>query len=84
MVTMARRQTLVQLTDELLAMLDGLAASTRRSRSDLIREAIERYVHDTRETEIDRQIVEGYTRIPQEPDPWADEQLRRAIAEEAW
>jgi len=37
-----------------------------------VREAVERYTHDEREAEIDRNIVEGYTRIPQEPDPISD------------
>lgn len=82
---MARRQTLVQLSDELLAVLDQVAAATGRSRSDLIRQALERHFHDEIEVEIDRQIVEGYTRIPQEQhDPWAEEAARRSIAEEPW
>ena len=81
---MARQQTLVQLTDELVALLDQRAAQSGRSRSDLIREAIERYLEDDREAAISRAIVEGYTRIPQEDDPWADVLGRRTIADEPW
>jgi Arc/MetJ-type ribon-helix-helix transcriptional regulator len=62
---MARTQTLVQLTDELLAQLDARATREGRSRSELIREAVTGYLTPEREAEIDRQIVEGYTREPQ-------------------
>jgi metal-responsive CopG/Arc/MetJ family transcriptional regulator len=62
---MARTQTLVQLSDELLAQLDARAAREGRSRSELIREALSEYLVDDREAEIDRLIVEGYTRQPQ-------------------
>jgi metal-responsive CopG/Arc/MetJ family transcriptional regulator len=84
-MVMARRQTLVQLTDELLALLDERAARTGRSRSDLIRAAIERELGHDREAAIDAAIVEGYTRIPQrEHDPWADASARRSITDEPW
>ncbi|MBA2331658.1 MAG: ribbon-helix-helix protein, CopG family [Actinobacteria bacterium] len=69
---MARRQVLLQLSDELLVALDRQAERRRVSRSQVVREAVERYTHDEREAEIDRNIVEGYTRIPQEPDPISD------------
>jgi metal-responsive CopG/Arc/MetJ family transcriptional regulator len=81
---MARTQTLVQLTDDLLAALDQYAAATGRSRSDLIRTAIEQYLTDSLQGEIDRQVVEGYTRVPQEPDPWADVLARESISAEPW
>jgi metal-responsive CopG/Arc/MetJ family transcriptional regulator len=81
---MARTQTLVQLSDDLLERLDALRARERRSRSDVIREAIERYLTADREAEIDRQIVEAYTRIPQDEDPWLEEAARRTIGAEPW
>jgi metal-responsive CopG/Arc/MetJ family transcriptional regulator len=83
---MARTQTLVQLTDELLTVLDERAARERRSRSTLIREALEQYLHDELEAEIDRQYVEGYTRIPQteEEEAWARANAAEAIREEPW
>lgn len=62
---MARTQTLVQLSDELLAQLDARAARAGRNRSELIREALAGYLAADPEAEIDRLIVEGYTRQPQ-------------------
>ena len=83
---MARAQTLVQLTDELLELLDERAARERRSRSTLIREAIEDYLTDDLQAEIDRRIVEGYQRVPQaaDEDGWAEANARAAIREEPW
>jgi metal-responsive CopG/Arc/MetJ family transcriptional regulator len=85
-MAMARTQTLVQLTDELLELLDERAARERRSRSTLIREAIEDYLRDDLQAEIDRRIVEGYRRLPQtdEEDAWAEANARAAIREEPW
>ncbi len=83
-MVVARRQTLVQLTDELLALLDERAAKSGRSRSDVIRGAIERDLAADREAAIDAVIVEAYTRMPQEPDPWAEKAARETIAAEPW
>jgi metal-responsive CopG/Arc/MetJ family transcriptional regulator len=84
MVKMKRIQTLVQLTDELVASLDQHAAATGRSRSDLIREAIEHYLGERAEDAVDRNIIDGYGRIPQEADPWAEALARESIAAEPW
>lgn len=81
---MARTQTLVQLSDELLAQLDARAARQDRSRSALIREALAAYLAEDREAEIDRQIVEAYTRQPQEDLMGAEEIARAMIAAEPW
>jgi predicted transcriptional regulator len=82
---MARRQTLVQLSDELIALLDERAAKSGRSRSEIIRSAVERELAADREAAIDREIVEGYTRIPPgEFDAWARVSARRSIAAEPW
>lgn len=84
-MVMARRQTLVQLTDELLALLDERAARSGRSRSELIRAAIERELAADAEAAIDAAIVEGYRRFPpQEHDPWAAVSAKRSIAAEPW
>ena len=80
-----RKQILVQLTDDLVAVLDRQARRRSVSRSQVIREAIEQYTHDELEAEIDRQIVEAYARIPQEDDPaadWAAIEVARALDEE--
>lgn len=81
----ARRQVLVQLSDDLLALLDERAGMARISRSELVRRAIRQYIESDREAEIDRAIIEGYTRIPPpERDPWAEAAARRSIREEPW
>jgi metal-responsive CopG/Arc/MetJ family transcriptional regulator len=80
----ARQQTLVQLTDELVTALDDRAERLKVSRSQVIRTAIEEYLRADREAEIDAAIVEGYTRIPPEPDPWAEASARRSIRAEPW
>ena len=72
----------MQLNDELLAALDQQAVVTGRSRSDLIREAVERYLADN--GDADRRIVEAYRRKPQTPDPLAERLARESIAEEPW
>jgi predicted DNA-binding protein len=83
---MARTQTLVQLNEELLRRLDERAAREGRSRSAVIRDAIEKYLYDEERAEISRRIVEGYERIPQtdEEFDWTDAEAREAIREEPW
>jgi metal-responsive CopG/Arc/MetJ family transcriptional regulator len=78
-----RTQTLVQLSDDLLAQLDARMVREGRSRSELIREALAVYLGADREAEIDRQIVEAYTRQPQE-DLGAEWAARASIAAENW
>jgi metal-responsive CopG/Arc/MetJ family transcriptional regulator len=81
-----RTQTLVQLNEKLLQRLDERAAREGRSRSALIRDAIEDYLHDEEEAEISRQIVEGYERMPQTEEELAgtDREAREMIREEPW
>ena len=82
---MARTQTLVQLSDELLERLDALRASRGGgSRSELIRDALERYLAAESEAAIDRAIVEGYTRIPPDDPHHHEWAAIRAIREEPW
>lgn len=81
---MARAQTLVQLTDGLLAALDQYAARAGRNRSEVIRSAIEHYLKESLEDDIDRAIVEGYQKVPQEPDELIEAAARDSIAAEPW
>lgn len=83
---MARTQTLVQLSEELLRRLDERAAREGRSRSALIRDAIEEHLYDEEEAEISRQIIAGYERIPEteEEMAWAEAGMREMIREEPW
>lgn len=75
----------MQLSDELVALLDERAARRSVSRSELIRTAIESYVASDEDSAIDAAIVEGYTRIPPPVhDPWADAAARRSILDEPW
>lgn len=80
---MASMRTLLQLDVAVVARLDQRAASERRSRADLVREAIDRYLDDDIEAAIDRAIVAGYTRVPP-VDLDGDEAVRASIAEEPW
>ncbi|MCA1708614.1 MAG: ribbon-helix-helix protein, CopG family [Actinobacteria bacterium] len=81
---MSRTQTLVQLTDRLLAALDQYAARAGRNRSEVIRSAIEHYLEESLEDDIDRALVAGYKKQPQEPDPYIEAVARESIAAEQW
>lgn len=70
---MSRVQTMVQLTDELVELLDREAARRGVSRSALIRSVLEEFLRHDHEASISRRIVDGYTRIPPAvPDEWGD------------
>lgn len=60
------------LANDLLRQLDERAAREGRSRSALIRDAVESYLHEDEKARINREIIEGYERIPpaDEEDPW--------------
>jgi hypothetical protein len=78
-------ETLVQLSEELLARLDTRVAREGRSRSELICEALAGYLSfEDREAEIDRLMIEGYTRRPQEDRLGADAAARAMVAVEPW
>lgn len=82
-MVMARTQTLVQFSDDLLERLDRYRTREGRSRSDVIREAVERYLAEDHEAQVDRLIVEAYARRPPD-DAWSDEAARHMIASEPW
>ena len=83
---MPRKQVLVQLTDELVRKLDELGEETGRSRSAMVRDAVERYVVRESEAEKDRRLIDGYTRFPDDGEfvAMAEANLRRLIEEESW
>jgi metal-responsive CopG/Arc/MetJ family transcriptional regulator len=83
-MVMARTQTLVQLSDELLAQLDERATREGRSRSEVIREAVAIHLAGDREADTDRRIVDGYARQPQEDLTGAESAARAIIAAEPW
>lgn len=61
---MARKQVLVQLDDKLLKELDEAAETAGVSRSVLLRKAARMYLDAISEEELDRQMEEGYRRVP--------------------
>lgn len=69
-----RTQTLVQLTEELVELLDQRASRRGMSRSALIRELLAQALHEDRAGELSDRIVEGYRKAPQETgeDAWGD------------
>ncbi|MBK5228910.1 MAG: CopG family transcriptional regulator [Actinobacteria bacterium] len=70
---MARTQTMVQLNERLVRVLDGIARRRNLSRSALIREIIDNYLATTEELKIGAQIAAGYQKIPPAtPDEWGD------------
>jgi predicted transcriptional regulator len=84
-MAMARRQTLIQLDDARLAALDERAAASGRSRSDLVREAIDLLLGRGDAASVDAAIVEGYKRRPApEPDVLVFEGALAAIKAERW
>ncbi|MGH3002855.1 MAG: CopG family transcriptional regulator [Gaiellaceae bacterium] len=82
---MGRRQTLIQLDDARIAALDERASASGRSRSDLVREAIDLLLGTGEAAAIDAAIVEGYERAPASGrDLWALQGAVAAIKDEPW
>lgn len=83
-VMVARTQTIVQLTDDLVAALDAEATRRGVSRSALIREAVAAFLVENGDDAATRAIVAGYLRAPPgTPDEWGrlDAQGERATVE---
>jgi Arc/MetJ-type ribon-helix-helix transcriptional regulator len=77
-MSVARVQTLVQLSDELLDQLDAEAARRGVSRSALVREAVRALLAEARGDAVTDAIVAGYRRVPpQTPDAWGDLEAER-------
>jgi Arc/MetJ-type ribon-helix-helix transcriptional regulator len=75
------------MPEEGVARIDALVdRGAYPTRASFIVEAINRLVHELEESEIDRRIVEGYSRFPQteEEQRWAEASGRRSIEEEPW
>jgi len=64
---------MVQLTDDMIEMLDAEARRQGLSRSAVIRNAVDAYLADSRERAVARQLVDAYTAVPQgATDGWGD------------
>jgi Arc/MetJ-type ribon-helix-helix transcriptional regulator len=76
----------VRMSEDRVRAIDQLVASGRASRAAVIVEALDRLVAQLESERIDREIVEGYTRIPQTDEEleWAEWSARESIREEPW
>lgn len=76
----------VRMSEDRVRAIDELVAGGRASRAAVIVEALDRLVAELERERIDREIVEGYTRIPQTAEEirWAEASGRRSIADEPW
>lgn len=81
-----RTQTMVQLSERLVRLLDRRAASDGVSRSQVIREAVEAHLaHDEAQQRVTR-FVSAYERWPETDDELstATANARALIEEEPW
>ena len=77
----------LRLPEERVTRIDELVqAESYDSRASFIVEAINRLVDEIEEREIDRRIIQGYTRFPQteEEQRWARLAALDSIREEPW
>ncbi len=76
----------VRMSEDRVRAIDELVASGRPSRAAVIVEAIDKLIADLERERIDREIVEGYTRIPQTDEEleWADWSTEESVREEPW
>ncbi len=66
-MSMARKQVLVQLDDELVARLDALADSQGVSRSELLRRGARAVLEAEELARADEELRAAYRRRPQDP-----------------
>jgi metal-responsive CopG/Arc/MetJ family transcriptional regulator len=81
LLSVARKQVLVQLDDRLVERLDRLTGPMDASRSDLIRRAIDLWLEALDEAEADVRYAEAYRRVP---DDLAENAAWEALALETW
>lgn len=77
---------MVQLSTDLLALLDARAKRESVSRSQVIREAVERYLHEDAEAARYAQVVEAYRHQPPSVEEMtaAEANARALVEEESW
>jgi metal-responsive CopG/Arc/MetJ family transcriptional regulator len=64
---MAKKVIQVPVDKDLLNNLDNLSKKQRKARSEVIREACARYLHQVENEELDNLYQQGYSRVPEEP-----------------
>ncbi|MGH9026953.1 MAG: type II toxin-antitoxin system Phd/YefM family antitoxin [Acidimicrobiia bacterium] len=78
-VLISNREAVVTAVSE---VIEGLVASGAYPSLDAaVSEGVDALAYRVRAELIDRAIVDGYRRVPQEPDPWAEEAARRTFRE---
>jgi metal-responsive CopG/Arc/MetJ family transcriptional regulator len=65
---MAKKVIQVPMDPELLEGLDRLCGERRLARAEVIRESCREYLKKAEEEELDRAYLEGYERVPEEPE----------------
>ena len=63
---MAKKVIQVPVDEELLKALDQLSKKQRKARSELIRQACQRYLTQVEYEELDKLYQQGYERVPEE------------------
>jgi metal-responsive CopG/Arc/MetJ family transcriptional regulator len=64
---MPKKVIQVPVDEGLLSSLDSMAKERGQSRSELIREACQRYLKQVEYEKMDKVYIEGYRRLPEEP-----------------
>ena len=80
-MAMGRREVLVQLDDELVELLDAMAADLGTNRSELLRRGAHAVLDSERLAASDRELRAAYRRQP--PDPALAQSARRLAGETA-
>lgn len=80
------RMITVRMSEDRVRALDALVAAGRASRAAVIVEAIDRLVADLERERVDREIVDGYRRVPETDEEleWADWSTVESVREEPW
>lgn len=76
---MVKKVIQVPVDDELLLALDQMSRKQGKARSELIRQACQRYLVQVESEELDRLYQQGYERLPEEA---ASGEAQIALADE--
>jgi hypothetical protein len=76
----------IRMSEDRVRAIDEIVASGRASRAAVIVEAIDRLVADLERERIDREIVEGYRRVPETDEEleWARQSGIESVRQEPW
>lgn len=65
---MTKKVIQVPVDEKLLTSLNNLSRQQRKARSELIRQACQRYLIQVETEELDQSYLQGYERSPEEPE----------------